>query len=220
MTADAAIREQIVLDRLRETYELRGYEFFMHPHPDLLPEFLRGARPDAMAMKGEEKLLIQVITGHPATNTRIRALSDRVRGHPGWSMKVYSSAAPIDEQHVIDPPTGNDIAERIDEVEALLRAGHARAGILLAWSVLEAITRGIGGSRVARATRPLLRDSIALFLEMEGLIDDEEAERLREAAGIGNKVAHGDLDLQPSEDVVRWMLTLARRLSPAAISAA
>ena len=51
MPSSLAFRERLVLERLRETYEREGYEFFLQPSGDILPPFLRGFRPDAIALK-------------------------------------------------------------------------------------------------------------------------------------------------------------------------
>ena len=63
---DTLTRERLVLDRLKETYEHQGYQFFIEPLPQMLPPFLGGVRPDALALKPGDNQVIEVKIGRRA----------------------------------------------------------------------------------------------------------------------------------------------------------
>lgn len=208
-----------MLERLRESYEQDGYAFFSQPSSDLLPRFLSGFRPDAIALKGDEKLIIEVKTSErPQWSTTLKRLSEAMKGHPEWQLRLHAYQPETDDIQAIQSPDPALLRERIQELEALLDSGHARAAQLLSWSILEAIVRGIMATRGLNPGARLSRRGIVQFLEMDGLITDEDIPTLRRQAALGDRIAHGDLAVVLDRGTSEWLVRMVRTLAAAPIA--
>jgi hypothetical protein len=54
-------REVDVLESILPRYEAEGFEVFVHPSPSILPPFMQSYRPDAIALKPDKKVAIEVV---------------------------------------------------------------------------------------------------------------------------------------------------------------
>ena len=217
MTVDTLTRERLVLDRLKETYEHQGYQFFIEPLPQMLPAFLDGFRPDAIALKPGENHIIEVKFGRRAgEERRLETLAGLVAGQPGWQLKVFYEAERPEDTLQIALPNRTQIETQLSEAEQLEAAGHRKAALLLAWSVLEAIARARAAHEGTISQRPFSPAQTVQSLEMAGIIDRETGRDLRVKAQLRNLVAHGDLAAEINAVTVDDLLRLLRRLSTAA----
>ena len=217
MSTNAPTRERVILERLRENYEHRGYEFFAEPLPDMLPSFLGHCRPDAIALKQGDGVIIEIKSGRRAgREPRIEALAKLISGQPGWRLQVYFEGERSEDSVQIDPPTQRQIAGQLVEVERLAASGHRKAAMLLAWSVLEAIARARLTQEGASSQRPLSPDQTVQSLEMSGLVDGQVGRDLRAKAHLRNLIAHGDLSVDVEAGVLDDLLKRIRELSVSA----
>jgi len=217
MTVDTLTRERLVLDRLKETYEHQGYHFFTEPLPQMLPAFLGGFRPDALALKPGENHVIEVKIGRrPGEERRLETLAKLVAGQPGWQLKVFYEGERPEDTLQFTLPTRTQIETQLTEAEQLAIAGHQKAALLLAWSVLEAIARARAAHDGTISQRPFSPAQTVQSLEMAGIIDRETGQDLRAKAQLRNLAAHGDLAAEIDADAVDGLLRLLRRLSAAA----
>src|ERR1700689_3304468 len=135
MTSSLAFRERLVLERLRETYEREGYEFFLQPSGGILPPFLRGVRPDAIALKPGEGVVIEVKFGNrPGKDQHLGPIAAALHGHADWRLKAYFEQPRPEDALSIGVPTQTEIDKEITESVRLATEGHERAAFLLAWS--------------------------------------------------------------------------------------
>lgn len=214
MSMSHAVRERLVLDRLRETYEQNGYEFFLEPSATLLPPFLKGYRPDAIALKGVEGVVIEVKFGnHPIKDQRLQALAAILRDRSEWSLKVYMEQQRPEDRLSIDVPTVAQLENLISESEILAAEGHPRAAFLLARSGLEAVARARASEQGLAIGRPISPAGTVESLEMGGLINDETGRDLRKKAQLRNRVAHGDLTALVERSAVDGLIQCVRDLS-------
>lgn len=214
MTVDIPTRDRLVLDRLKETYEHQGYQFFIEPLPQILPTFLGGFRPDAIALKPGENHVIEVKLGRRAgEERRLETLAKLVAGQPGWQLKVFYEGERPEDTLQFNLPTRSQIDTQLTEAEQLAVAGHHKAALLLAWSVLEAIARARAAHEGTVSQRPFSPAQTVQSLEMAGIIDRKTGEDLRAKAQLRNLAAHGDLGAEVDADAVDGLLRLLRRLS-------
>src|SRR5689334_18586253 len=90
MTSVAEERENTVLDLLRERYESEGYEVFLHPSPSVLPVILAHYRPDAIAVRGDDKIVIEIKSdGSRSEGARLKDLASTFASIPGWRFVVF-----------------------------------------------------------------------------------------------------------------------------------
>jgi hypothetical protein len=186
-------RRHILLERLREFYETRGYAFFIAPTPPLISDDILKLKPDAAAFRGEEKLILRLVTraksdGKPSTNSPV---SIKPVG-TNWKEVVYW--APVLENNELAIPDIKALHEAVVELEGVAHAGHFRAALMMGWSLLEAIARerlvSVNGDMQDQSVFSPVR--AVDFLEQHGDLDFKLAAKLRELAKVRNKVAHGD----------------------------
>jgi hypothetical protein len=130
-----------------------GYEVLIEPGPSFLPGKLARFRPDILARRGDENLVVEVkLTPDPAGGGEMRELAEAVRERPGWRFRL--ATAPRDLAAA--PWTIEEAAQRVDEAEALGREGHAELAVTLLVAAAEAVGRRLGRSR---STSPALEPS-------------------------------------------------------------
>jgi hypothetical protein len=214
MTVDVATRERLVLERLRETYELQGYEFFIEPLPQLLPAFLGGFQPDAIALKPGDNHIVEVKFGRRVgEDRRLETLAKLIAGQPDWQLKAFFEGEQPQDSLRFMPPTRSQIESEIEEAAQLVQAGHPKAALLLAWSVLEALARARATRDGTLSQRLLSPAQTVQSLEMAGVIDRKTGQELRALAQLRNLAAHGDLATGIGSEAVDDLLGLLRGLS-------
>jgi hypothetical protein len=72
MVASSAIRERDFLQTLVPGYEAEGFSVFLHPAREMLPPFMRGYQPDAIAVKDDEKIAIEIKRDGPSARSSTR----------------------------------------------------------------------------------------------------------------------------------------------------
>lgn len=202
---EAEDNERLFVEKLRSRYEEVGYDFQPYPDPDHLPEFMGNYRPDAIASKGNEKIAIEVKSQRsPSADLTIRRIRQIFEGHKDWQLRVIFITDDPQEAVSIPSSTPEIIQRRLTEVRELLKLGYARAAILLAWSLLEAVARIVEPSS---GKRPYSPGTIVQTLAMSGHIAPELERQLRQLINLRNRLVHGDLEAEPSIDEVEMLLS-------------
>lgn len=208
--------ERRVLERLRSHYEAQGYSFIEYPSGEALPVVLEGFRPDAIAIGPQKNIAIEIKHRRDrSSGDQLRALSERLRKHPDWELRVIygdfdgGDEFDFDNEPPLPATSRLEIAKQVDEAEALSQAGYHRAALILVWAALEAIARttvpGEPGSTGSRTPRQVLE-----ILERMGRLTFEEASRLRDALLLRNAVVHGDYQREVSGTDVGLIAQAAR----------
>lgn len=203
---DHARDEAQFLESLRPQYEGQGYAFIIHPGPGEVPDFLGSYRPDAIARKEGSKIAIEV--KRRLTHSVERSLEEIRRlfvEHPDWQLVVAYMGRDPAAGPAIAPASPSLIRSRMEEVRSLVRANSQRAAFVMAWALLEAALHRLADS----GRRPLSPATIVQALAMLGFFDPVDERRMRELADLRNRVVHGDLAAEPTEqDVERLLLTI------------
>lgn len=186
------IRESEEMDALREVklrYESSGYEFLVEPPVDAVPSFLEGVRPDAIARKGSEGVIIEVKrTAESAENSAlVRFLANEVPKHKGWNFELV-----LVNPHSTDKiPTRDEIVKELKLVRNLVHQGNSKVAILFAWGLLEASVKIVLPNDTIDRSKRYLPRTIVESLVSEGLVDVRRGEMLLEAGRIRTLLAHG-----------------------------
>jgi hypothetical protein len=199
---DADALEQVARD-----YATEGFEVEVHPGPDSLPEFLSGLRPDIIARRDGQNVVVQVAIGTPVNEAEeVSEVARRIEGHPDWRLDV------VHVEPAADPrSTGHDSLQH-DEILLHLQAagelderGFADAALLIAWSAAEAALRmlALDHGLTIDPTRPreLLRG-----LATAGVLEQEDYAALMRGFEARNKAAHGFRGGDNRSDLVRYLL--------------
>jgi hypothetical protein len=170
-------------------YRSRGYDVVVEPEPGQLPEALARFRPDFLARKADEVIVVEVKSRGSLTDPELQELAKAVRAQPGWRFEL------VVLKPELGPPgtkswNAEDVANSLRQVEAILASGHREAALLLAWSAAEATLR-----LVADKEELLLERDDALYLlkllATRAVITREQHDLLWEVLQLRNAVAHG-----------------------------
>ncbi|MDQ2080982.1 hypothetical protein RA307_12385 [Xanthobacteraceae bacterium Astr-EGSB] len=175
--------------------EDEGYEVFLQPSKLILPRFLKNFRPDAVAHRGGEHLVVALVTGSAEADKDLPAMTTAVRANPGWSLRLII-ADPTREQKTLSPERLETIKRSADEMAALIREGLYRAAMLVGWSTLEALGRAAMPAELARPQNP---KGLVQILAQEGYVLPTEAELLRKLADKRNALIHGEVQTEVSK---------------------
>jgi uncharacterized protein YutE (UPF0331/DUF86 family) len=196
--------EADILRTLRSRYERRGYTFIAHPAGDLVPPFLRGYRPDALAISDRESVVIEVkARRNPDSQKNLAQIAERVAGQPNWKFEIYYAGD--FPRPVYEKPDEAEISQLLEEIRRLKDAGFNRAALVMAWAALEAIARAFH-SDDATGSGPMIPSEIVESLSRAGYIDGPTGRLLRNMIKTRNAVVHGDqvADLQDHELLVLY----------------
>lgn len=184
--------EADVIAKVADDYRQRGYEVDVGPSGANLPDFLRGFRPDLIARRPGDNVVVEIKIGtHTSVADRLREVTERVHQEPGWRFSlVFANPDQPDELTEAAPAPLAIVEQRVQNAERLLAAGEKEAAFLLLWSSVEGILRLLG----ERAFLPLASlPPSALIRELysAGEIGSEQFETLMRLLPIRNQLVHG-----------------------------
>lgn len=182
-----------VLEGVADEFRRRGYEVVVEPRGGDLPEFLSEVRPDLIARKGDEHLVIEVKRSpSDADPTQFDAIQRQIGAQRGWRFLIVASNAerPITAHAERDSLDEDSVRQRLEEARTLLDAGHPEASLVLAWTAIEALLRLLarqeGVAHIRSEPASLLRSAAS-----EGWIGRDDFAVLNEALRVRNMVVHG-----------------------------
>ncbi|QND73153.1 hypothetical protein [Tardiphaga robiniae] len=140
MESSTSKNEAEILRTLRSRFEREGYTFVPHPTKDMVPAFLGGYQPDALALSDKKSLVIEIKSRRsPSGDSRLAQLAERVKAAPGWDLHiVYAGDF---SRPVYGKPSRNAVVELLNEVFDLYHKDLLRPALLMGWAALEAIAR-------------------------------------------------------------------------------
>lgn len=184
-TSEATLLEAVVAG-----YKARGFEVYVHPSSQILPGFVLPYQLDAVAIKPNQKIAIEITRSAEASAERINRLKEAFAGHPDWTLNVYHFGD-ISVDKDIEAPTLRRIEDAINEVEELRQSGRLQAALVMGWAILEGIARSLLPDQLGRPQPPR---TLIETLASNGLLTPQEADTLRSIAAVRNATAHGQLD--------------------------
>jgi len=194
--------EAALLDSVLPDLEAEGFEVFANPSPPILPPFMRGHSPDAIALRKDKKLAIEVLREGVPSNRRLDKLRELFSQHKDWELRVYW-VSPSNIRRAIEGASRNVIEQSIKAIEELTAGGRTRPALLMAWAIFEAIGRAILPNRLQRPQTP---GRLIEVLAAEGHVTPTEADHLRRMAENRNHLIHGGLETSvPEADLQRFI---------------
>jgi hypothetical protein len=107
-----------ILDRLRAAYEERGFSFVVKPGPETLPDFLGSYRPDAIAQKDGENVIIEIIHRQRSPGEQPLAnVHEMIAGHKDWNLNIIYAVEKPEDLIVIPVPRLETLKQQVVEVE-------------------------------------------------------------------------------------------------------
>lgn len=184
-----------VLERLVPELEADGYDVYLHPNKPLLPSFLGDFRPDAVALRKDKNLVIEVVSQSPDASNKLAKLTKLLQGQKSWELQVVwisrtASPEPLQVQQL------DTLQASIRETKELAADGHFEPAMLLGWATFEALARAASTEQFSRPQTP---GRLIQILATEGCLTPTEADQMRALADKRNKLIHGKLNIRVSE---------------------
>lgn len=184
-----------VLQRLVPELEAEGYDVYVHPNKPLIPKFLGHFSPDALALRPGKNLAIEVLKQSPSASRKLEQITALFRDQPDWELRVVW-ITPSSESKSLQIQNPDTLRQRIAEIRQLASSGHTEPAVLLAWATFEALARAVSTRQFARPQTP---GRVVQVLASEGYLTPTEADLLRALADKRNRLIHGELHVQASE---------------------
>src|SRR5258708_19705409 len=129
----------MLLESVLPDLEAEGFEVFTHPSPPILPAFMRDHSPDAIALRSDKKLAIEVLREGAPSNRRLDRLRELFSEHKDWELRVYW-VSPSNIRKAIEGVSEDVIEQSITAIEELAAAGRAKPALLMAWATFQPTT--------------------------------------------------------------------------------
>lgn len=183
-----------LMGQLQKDAEKRGWKFYIHPQPQVIPEFLKDYRPDALGIGPDGGVVIEIKAREPkGQRESLAKIANLVESQKGWDFRVFYISSPVEARPDLSVPTASELASGIAEARELLESGHERAALVIAWSLLEAIARLVTPEGEGNKARPFPPIQAVQTLAEMGYLEESDARRLRELTNLRNAVVHGGL---------------------------
>lgn len=200
----------VEVDGIARRMRSEGWDVVAKPGPELLPDSLSDFRPDLVARRGEEAVVVEVRSRRRPPDVDMVQLAERISELPGWRLNVVylpGELAVADREQLLRWASSADAL-----------AGTApEAALLLAWAAAEgalhrlAEARGVDTEQAGR---------LLAALAGLGIVEDDEHDQLRRAMETRNALAHGRQGPPADEHTVRRLGQLTRTLAQRSAAAA
>ena len=88
---ELAARIESLLGRLQKDAEKRGWKFYIHPPPHVIPEFLEGYCPDALGIGPDGGVVIEInARRHETPIQSVAKIASLIEAQKGWDYRVFT----------------------------------------------------------------------------------------------------------------------------------
>lgn len=200
--------EAAVFETLLPSLEAEGFQVFLQPSRKILPKFMSNYQPDAIAIKGDRKIAIEVMSAGGRPEAKLQRLRSIFEDHADWELRLVY-APPRTAEHPMSVPPRESIVENLDRVLTIFDESGPVPGLLNAWSVFEAAARYLIPSNFERPQTP---GRLLEILASDGYITPDEADSLRRLGGMRNDAAHGQLEITLTREELAELVRVARTM--------
>ena len=200
--------EQQIIEQLLPQLESEGFTVYIEPSRQILPSFMNGFVPDAIALREDKKIAFEILSDRADEIHRLDKVRSRFASSPDWELRILY-ARPASEADPLPAASPRMIADSLQETESLLTSGHHNAAVLIGWATLESIARRLVPQRFSR---PRASSALVEYLATEGYVTPSEADTLRTLATARNELIHGVLGKTVPTETVRNFVTVLKTL--------
>jgi hypothetical protein len=181
----------------------------VNPSPSILPPFMQTYRPDAVALRSDKKIAIEVVRPGGTSGQKVRDLQSLFAPQRDWELRVfYVSSLPSEEALAVASRSAINCA--IQRVLDLRRDGHKLPALVMAWSALEALGRALLPDQLRRPQTPA---RLIEVLASVGHVTPQEAETLRAAISMRNAAVHGGVDPVVDDKLLEQFIAVLQTLA-------
>jgi REase_AHJR-like len=198
VTLEAEVLRGVIPELIAE-----GYDVFVNPGPPIAPAFLGDLRPDVIAIRGDKKLVVEIVM-RPGVDKKLERLSTLLKGQPNWELRVVL-VSPATAPDMVEVRTPDVIRQRVSEMQELVANRHFGPALLLGWAAFEASARKLSSEEFRRPQTP---GRLVSVLAGEGYLTPSEADRLRRLAEKRNAFVHGELEAMIGAEDVQQLIEI------------
>jgi hypothetical protein len=178
MVLQARSEEEKTIRRVAASYRRAGYRVAAQPKPDSIPPFLHDCRPDLIAEREDDRVVIEIkAAGSLKGSNDLVELAKRVESEPGWRLELVTFKDTDPDAFLISAPW-------LERMLGEQNVGSQRAGdVFMAafrLQVLSFMLRSFA-LRAGLEVKNKLPGDLANELAFEGLIDETLVGRIQKA---------------------------------------
>ena len=181
------------LTEVAERYEGEGYQVLRDPPSSKLPKELRDFHPDLLAMRGHERVVVEIKKASgPLELNELGKLKRSVEGIPGWRLDVvWLGDTGVRALRPRQPLSNAEIKSRIEEIPTGRSRQAQELELMALWAYLEAAIRNRLAAVGEEERSPVPPLSLVRKAISFGLVPQGELAFLDDLARTRNQVAHG-----------------------------
>lgn len=193
--------------------EDNGYAVFLEPAPEQIPFSLGGYRPDLLATKDNDNLIIEIKSKKSAKILeRYRKVADIIQAHPGWKflVKTFADAPRIEETAAPSVSDIKTIAKHLEKAERAASSDAPELAIPYLWNIIISLLRNKAIDTAPKFSELPDRSLINQLYSL-GELSVEQYEALRKWQELRNQAIH-NLEFSVDSKEVKAMLAFGQRL--------
>jgi hypothetical protein len=205
------------LHQVAKKYRAAGYDVTVNPGRGEVPSFAKDFRPDIIAKKGDQRVIIQVKRdlSEMSEDKSLPRLAKITDGQPGWRLDlvILEQESPIEQiaSHAAER-SAEGIEELLQHAERSAQGNDILSAFIVAWAGLEAAMRYRTRLAGLATAKPLGAIVLNRTLFSSGFLSSQELRRLDMAYNSRNGIVHGFTVPKVGRTDVNFLVSLARRL--------
>ena len=187
------------IKEVAKEYLEKGYEIFIEPNPKNLPDFLKNYRPDILAIKGNEKIVIEVKSSMSINKSKyLIELANRIENNEGWKFELVITN-PKKKKIERNIPSLDIIQDKLNSIYQLNNENQIDAAFILSWATFEAATRKLLSIEQPNSKPELVPNALIKQLYSFGIIGRMDYNHLNNISKKRNEIVHGFFDENKTE---------------------
>ena len=183
-----------VLKSVADGYRDRGYQVKILSERNDLPRFFKNFEPDLIKVSDDDQVVVEVLlSGNAPGRKSLTALAVAVQKERDWRLEVIYSDELAEEfiRKTGQNVRRQDISNKLNEVEILLRENRNDTALLLLAASIEGALRLVGKDEDIEIDE---RDSPIVVLKKSfanGIITEKQFNTFKEILIFRNMISHG-----------------------------
>lgn len=198
-----SVQESLAIRSTAEDLRKQGYAVTVEPASAVIPFDLKQYRPDILASRGDENLIIDIkARGSRRSIERYKEIAEIVGSHKNWRfmLSTVDETEPDGYTAVGQRPDTDSLGRMLGKIDLLLSGENYDLAIPYLWLVYVSALRIVG----ERAKVPMDQTSdgsVLNYLYSMGELSADEYELAKNFLALRNKTAHR-LDVEISKETV------------------
>lgn len=198
-----SVQESLAIRSTAEDLRKQGYAVTVEPASAVIPFDLKQYRPDILASRGDENLIIDIkARGSRRSIERYKEIAEIVGSHKNWRfmLSTVDETEPDGYTAVGQRPDTDSLGRMLGKIDLLLSGENYDLAIPYLWLVYVSALR-IVGERAKVPMDETSDGSVLNYLYSMGELSADEYELAKNFLALRNKTAHR-LDVEISKETV------------------